>query len=606
MNETLKKNLKRSLAAFLAVVLVAMPSISGAADLEEAETAPATEIINEAAEAPAAPEAEVPEVLPDSKSSETNKAADKADFDVEKAYEEYLSFKEEEQREEYLNSISAKNREELEKYIADKEAEANAKDAALAAFAAKVEAAGKITDIEEAYEHYLSLAEEWQKEQYLNSLSAEDRATLKQYIADKEAEAALAELAAEPETAIDENAEEAPAEEAAEENAEATEATEATEEPEVTEETEEPPAEEPAEEAEDAEEPEGEPAEEPEEEPEEEPTEEPEEEPAEEPEEDPDRVISFGSAHIEGEWAGRDTKAIRTLTIHVYIDGALAGTCSTAANKSVAFFAVYAGDNEITDVTANSWAVTSSGTAWCVDMYEDHNVMVDVNLSSLPAEEAEEAENTEPAEEVTEETEDTEFAEEAIEEAEETEPTEEITEETEDTEPAEEVTEETEETEPAEEAAEEAESEEPTEEITEETEKLTEEEGNSALTEEIPEDAVLLDTLKDKLDPDRRIDIYASWEGEQVENGTEVTLTAILYGYDNAVYTLRWQKAESATEEIPEESWTDLEGMTESTMTFVFSEDSADDYYRIVVNITDVTDITDTNEAAPEEMLSTQ
>lgn len=590
MNETLKKNLKRSLAAFLAVVLVAMPGISGAADLEEAETAPATEIINEAAEAPAAPEAEVPEVLPDPKSSETNKAADKADFDVEKAYEEYLSFKEEEQREEYLNSISAKNREELEKYIADKEAEANAKDAALAAFAAKVEAAGKITDIEEAYEHYLSLAEEWQKEQYLNSLSAEDRATLKQYIADKEAEAALAELAAEPETAIDENAEEAPAEEAAEENAEATEA---TEEPEVTEETEEPPAEEPAEEAEDAEEPEGEPAEEPEEEPEEEPTEEPEEEPAEEPEEDPDRVISFGSAHIEGEWAGRDTKAIRTLTIHVYIDGALAGTCSTAANKSVAFFAVYAGDNEITDVTANSWAVTSSGTAWCVDMYEDHNVMVDVNLSSLPAEEAEEAEDTEPAEEVTEETEETELAEEAIEEAEETEPTEEITEETEETEPAEE-----------------AESEEPTEEITEETEELTEEEDNSALTEEVPEDAVLFDTLIDMLDPNRRIDIYASWEGEQVENGTEVTLTAVLYGYDNAVYTLRWQKAESATEEIPEESWTDLEGMTESTMTFVFSEDSADDYYRVIVNITDVTDITDSNEAeneaAPEEMLSTQ
>ena len=54
------------------------------------------------------------------------------------------------------------------------------------------------------------------------------------------------------------------------------------------------------------------------------------------------------------------------------------------------------------------------------------------------------------------------------------------------------------------------------------------------LTELVPVDI-------DETNPDRRIDVYASWEGDELHLGDTVTLRMELIGYDGLACTVFWQ-----------------------------------------------------------------
>ena len=84
------------------------------------------------------------------------------------------------------------------------------------------------------------------------------------------------------------------------------------------------------------------------------------------------------------------------------------------------------------------------------------------------------------------------------------------------------------------------------------------------------------------LNPDRYIDIYAVWEGEELYFGETATLIAVLYGYDNVVYTLQWQTS------IDDVNWVDVENGTDSRYSLIVTEENYDDYWRIQVLISDV------------------
>ncbi len=109
--------------------------------------------------------------------------------------------------------------------------------------------------------------------------------------------------------------------------------------------------------------------------------------------------------------------------------------------------------------------------------------------------------------------------------------------------------------------------------------------GDPVPTQYVPAGSQFIQELKDKLNPNRRIDVYASWEGEELYYGDEMTLTAVLFGYENAVYTLQWQVSADA------ENWTDVEGETESVTKIIVTEDNYLNYWRIMVKITDATPV---------------
>lgn len=251
-------------------------------------------------------------------------------------------------------------------------------------------------DVREAYEHYIGLGSEAEKQAYLDSLDPADREELERYIAEQEPaavetveeEPVLQTAALSPET-VEEAVEEAEAE--AEE---------------------EPKAEEPAEEEKapfdvlaayehyaslgsddekaayldsldpaDRAELESCIAEN-----------EPEEEEPEEPDKEPEEEAvpgTFGSAMISGEWAGRDTSTARSFSIEVYVDGELADSCSGEANKSVANFSVALGDCTITSVNSSCGGFTGSNGTYAIDMYADTFATVTVMLASPASEEEE-------------------------------------------------------------------------------------------------------------------------------------------------------------------------------------------------------------------------
>ena len=84
------------------------------------------------------------------------------------------------------------------------------------------------------------------------------------------------------------------------------------------------------------------------------------------------------------------------------------------------------------------------------------------------------------------------------------------------------------------------------------------------------------------LNPDRGIMIVADWGEGDLHFGDESVLTAILFGYDNAVYTLQWQTSKDNV------NWVDVEGATEKSYTMTVTADNYMDYWRVVVTITDL------------------
>ena len=112
---------------------------------------------------------------------------------------------------------------------------------------------------------------------------------------------------------------------------------------------------------------------------------------------------------------------------------------------------------------------------------------------------------------------------------------------------------------------------------------VLDESGNPIPTQTVPAGSQKQQTLEDLLDPNRRIDVYAKWEGDTLRFGDEMTLTAVLHGYDNATYTLQWQVSADAN------TWTNIDGETEAGMTVLVTEENYLNYWRVAVIITDAT-----------------
>lgn len=158
---------------------------------------------------------------------------------------------------------------------------------------------------------------------------------------------------------------------------------------------------------------------------------------------------------------------------------------------------------------------------------------------------------------------------------------------------AEEVVEETAPVEPEEATAEEATAEEPVEEeAVEEAEEVVEEATLEEATSEeateeeaapesveLPEDATKIHTLQDALNPDRSIDIWVSFEGDVLCAGTNVTLFAVLNGYENLTYAMHWEMNTGS-------GWTTVGELNRLTYSFVLNEQLYNAEWRVVVDIT--------------------
>ena len=119
--------------------------------------------------------------------------------------------------------------------------------------------------------------------------------------------------------------------------------------------------------------------------------------------------------------------------------------------------------------------------------------------------------------------------------------------------------------------AEEAKAETPAEEVKEKKkEEAKPEEGNKKLT------------LAEQLDPKRKITVKAEWDGEQLYFGDTATLRATLSGYDNAVYTIRWQTSKDGNK------WEDIKGAEGAELKVTVTEDNYMNYWRALVVVTAV------------------
>ena len=113
------------------------------------------------------------------------------------------------------------------------------------------------------------------------------------------------------------------------------------------------------------------------------------------------------------------------------------------------------------------------------------------------------------------------------------------------------------------------------------------ENGDPVVTEEIPADAEKLATIHDKLNPNRTIDIYATYEGELLNVGDRITMYAVLRGYEGLSFTYQWQENRGG-------DWADIAGQTGSTYVFTLTEDNMDWQWRMKIVIHDVLDEGDT------------
>ena len=111
---------------------------------------------------------------------------------------------------------------------------------------------------------------------------------------------------------------------------------------------------------------------------------------------------------------------------------------------------------------------------------------------------------------------------------------------------------------------------------------VLDEHGNPIPSQTVPADEVVSQTLVDQLNPDRRIDIYYSWNNEQPTLGGEVTFIAVLYGYENLEYTIQWQQSTDNA------VWHDLAEENDARHSEIITRDNYKDYWRVQVTITDV------------------
>lgn len=113
---------------------------------------------------------------------------------------------------------------------------------------------------------------------------------------------------------------------------------------------------------------------------------------------------------------------------------------------------------------------------------------------------------------------------------------------------------------------------------------VLDENGKPIVLATIPVNAGYVGSIEDELDPNRHIDIYADWGGDELHYGDTATMIAVLYGYENAVYIVQWQTSPDSA------NWTDVPGATETRYSLVVTEENYLDYWRLVVTITDITE----------------
>ena len=117
--------------------------------------------------------------------------------------------------------------------------------------------------------------------------------------------------------------------------------------------------------------------------------------------------------------------------------------------------------------------------------------------------------------------------------------------------------------------AEEADEETPAEEVKEEkNEEAKQEDGNKKLT------------IAEQLDSKRKITVKAEWDGEELYFGDTATLKATLSGYDNAVYTIKWQTSKDGNK------WEDIKGAEGAELKVTVTEDNYMNYWRALVVVT--------------------
>lgn len=104
----------------------------------------------------------------------------------------------------------------------------------------------------------------------------------------------------------------------------------------------------------------------------------------------------------------------------------------------------------------------------------------------------------------------------------------------------------------------------------------------------LPDGSTQIGSIVDLLDPNRRIDLFLITPADEVYFGHEATMAALLYGYDNAVYTLQWETSADG------ESWQAVEGGADSRLTVIVTEENHRNLWRVSVTITDVAENTET------------
>lgn len=111
---------------------------------------------------------------------------------------------------------------------------------------------------------------------------------------------------------------------------------------------------------------------------------------------------------------------------------------------------------------------------------------------------------------------------------------------------------------------------------------VLDENGDPIVTQTVPADAYIVLTVEDALEPNRYIDVYASWDNQEPAFGGTVTFVAILNGYDRVEYTLQWQQSSDNV------NWTDIDGENNERYSVVVTKDNFEDYWRVEVIITGV------------------
>ena len=88
-----------------------------------------------------------------------------------------------------------------------------------------------------------------------------------------------------------------------------------------------------------------------------------------------------------------------------------------------------------------------------------------------------------------------------------------------------------------------------------------------------------IQTLRDKLNPDRTLDIYATFDEKRATLGAFARLTAVLHGYDDLIYSLQWQQSHDGKE------WTDVPSAHQPELVVETSEENQYHYWRVKVTI---------------------